>query len=123
VIDIDQQSTQALPPVFLKNFKDYLRQVSHLVCIGYGFGGVHINRSLRQWLEFTGTRRIEIIAPGTKACPAFLGHVADLVILVDAFATDHLERHAFSPLSFRERAEKAILWGARERQRKTKGFA
>ncbi len=119
----DQQSTQVLPPAFLKQFKDYLLQVSHLVCLGYGFGDVHINKSLRQWLEFTGTRRIEIVAPGNKTCPTFLGHLADQVISVDAFATDYLERHALSPLSFRERAEKAILRQVRERQRKTKGFA
>ena len=119
----DQQSTQVLPHAFLKQFKDYLLQVSRIVCVGYGFGDDHINQILRQWLEFSRTRSIEIVAPGIKIYPPSIGHLSSQVTLVDAFATDYFERYALSPLSFRERTVKAVLRRARQRQRKAKGFA
>jgi hypothetical protein len=119
----DQRSTQVLPPAFLKQFRHYLLHVSHLICIGYGCGDVHINQVLREWLEFTGDRKLELVGPGTKACPPFLGHVASQVVLRDEFATDYVERYALTPLSVSERLFKAGLRGARNRQRKTKGFA
>jgi hypothetical protein len=119
----DQYSTQVLPPAFLKQFQDYLLRVSRLVCIGYGCGDAHTNQILRQWLEFSGARQLELVAPGTKICPSFLGHVASQVTLVDEFATDYLERYALSPLSIWERAAKAALRGARDRQRQTRGYA
>jgi hypothetical protein len=119
----DRRSTQVLPPAFLKQFRNYLLYVSHLICIGYGCGDAHINQILREWLEFTGDRKLELVGPGTKTCPSFLGHVASQVVLRDEFATDYLERYAITPLSFGERLAKAGLRGARNRQRQRKGFA
>jgi hypothetical protein len=119
----DQYSTQVLPHAFLKQFQDYLLRVSHLVCIGYGCADAHINQILRHWQEFSDDRQLELVAPGTKICPSFLGHVAGQVTQVDEFATNYLERYALSPLSTWERATKAGLRGARERQRQTRGYA
>jgi hypothetical protein len=119
----DRRSTQVLPPSILNQFRICLNRVSHLVCIGYGCGDTHINQILREWLEFSGDRKLELVGPGTKACPPFAGHVAGQVILKDEFATDYLERYALTPLSVRERLFKAGLRRARIRRRKTKGFA
>jgi len=119
----DQYSTQVLPHAFLKQFQDYLLRVSRLVCIGYGCGDAHINQILRHWLEFSGDRQLELVAPGSKICPSFLGHVASQVTLVNEFATDYLERYALFPLSTWERSAKAGLRGARDRQRQTRGYA
>jgi hypothetical protein len=119
----DQLSTQVLPHAFLKQFEDYLLRVSRLVCIGYGCGDVHINRILRHWLEFSGDRQLELVAPGIEICPSFLGHVANQVALVDEFATDYLERYALSPLSLCERAHKATVRQGRFLDRKRKGYA
>ncbi len=119
----DQQSTQTLPHAFLKQFENYLLRVSRLICIGYGCGDSHINQILRNWLEFSGNRQLELVAPGTKICPSFLGHVASQVTLVDAFATDYLERYALSPLSVCERAHKAIIRRGRFLDRRRRGYA
>jgi hypothetical protein len=119
----DQHTSQVLPRAFLKQFQDYLLQVTQLICIGYGCGDAHINDALRNWLEFSEMRRLELVAPGTKSCPGFLGHVASQVTLVDEFATDYLERYAFSPLSMAERAIKAAIRQGRSMQRRTKGHA
>ena len=102
----DQRSPQVLPHAFLEQFRGNLNYVSRLVCIGYGYGDAHINAILRQWLEFSGSRRIELVAPGTRMSPFFLGHLAGQVTLKDAFATDYLEHYALSPLSFWERTSK-----------------
>lgn len=78
---------------------------------------------LREWREFSGDRKLELVGPGTKTCPPFLGHVASQVVLQDEFARNYLERYALTPLSVGERLFKAGLRGARNRQRKTRGFA
>jgi hypothetical protein len=78
---------------------------------------------LREWLEFTGDRQLELVGPGATSCPPFLGHVASEVIPGDEFATDYLERYAITPLSFGERLAKAGLRGVRNRQRQKRGFA
>ncbi len=119
----DQRSPQVLPHAFLEQFRGNLNHVSRLVCIGYGYGDAHINAILRQWLEFSGSRRIELVAPGTRMCPSFLGHLAGQVTLKDAFATDYLEHYALSPLSFWERTSKVGRRRARARQRRVNGFA
>jgi hypothetical protein len=119
----DRRSTQVLPPSILNQFRTCLLRVSHLICIGYGCGDVHINQILREWLEFSGDRKLELVGPGTTACPSFAGHVASQVTLKDEFATDYLERYALTPLSMRERLFKTARRRARILRRKTKGFA
>jgi hypothetical protein len=119
----DQHTTQVLPQAFLKQFQDYLLQVTRLICIGYGCGDAHINDALRHWLELSEVRQLELVGPGTKSCPAFLGHVASQVTLVDEFATDYLERYALSPLTIAERAIKATIRQGRSLQRRNKGHA
>jgi hypothetical protein len=101
--EFDKRSTQVLPPAILNQFRAHLLRVSHLICIGYGCGDAHINQILRDWLEFSGDHKLELVGPGTKTCPSFTGHVASQVILKDELATDYLEQCALTPLSQRER--------------------
>jgi hypothetical protein len=119
----DKRSTQVLPPAILKQFRTYLLRVSHLICIGYGCGDAHINQILREWLEFSGDRKLELVGPGTKTCPPFAGHVASQVIQKDELATDYLEQYGLTPLSMRESLFRAGLRRARNNRRKKMAFA
>jgi len=47
----DPRRHQVLPKSMLRHFRDYLNFVTELVCIGYGFGNLHINTVIREWLE------------------------------------------------------------------------
>jgi hypothetical protein len=119
----DRRSTQVLPPAILDQFRTGLNRVLHLICIGYGCGDLHINQIIRDWLEFSSERKLELVGPGTVACPPFLGHVASQVILRDEFATDYLQQYALTPLSMSDRCMKSLIRRTRVRRRKKKGFA
>jgi hypothetical protein len=60
----DNRYGQVIPKEFLKQFESNINFVSTLICIGYGFGDLHINRVLRDWLERTPDRRLEVVSPG-----------------------------------------------------------
>ena len=77
----DARPQQVLPPSMLKHFRANLNFVSNLVCVGYSFGDFHINTVLREWLEFSASRRIEIVDPSIRAVPAFLLHLSLQVAL------------------------------------------
>ncbi|MBO4228396.1 hypothetical protein [Bradyrhizobium neotropicale] len=119
----DKRSTQVLPPAILNQFRTHLLRVSHLICIGDGCGDAHINQILREWLEFSGDRKLELVGPGRKTCPSFIGHLSSQVILKDELATDYLEQYALTPLSMHERSLRAGLRRARNSRRKKMGFA
>lgn len=90
----DPHRDQVLPKGLLKHFRSNLNYVSTLLCIGYGFGDLHINAILREWLEQVADRRIEIVSPGLKSIPSSLLHLAPQVTLVDSTATDYLDNCA-----------------------------
>lgn len=90
----DSRHHQVLPHRMLEHFKTNLRYVTHLICIGYGFGDLHINAIVRDWLEVSANRSIKIVGPGTRQIPAFLLHLAPQVHLVDAPATNYLDEAA-----------------------------
>jgi len=112
----DQQESQVLPMRLLDCFRSYLNYVSDLICIGYGFGDMHINQIMREWLEFSADRRIEVVGPSANSTPAFLLHLAPQVRLTQCTAADYLERLLPMPLSSEEKALKAIWSSARARQ-------
>ncbi|MGE0634512.1 MAG: hypothetical protein AB7O96_19000, partial [Pseudobdellovibrionaceae bacterium] len=70
----DKRVSQVLPICLLNHFQSNLNHVSKLICIGYGFGDEHINKIIRQWLEFSAKRSIEVVNPGIKDIPASLLH-------------------------------------------------
>ncbi|MDR3498390.1 MAG: hypothetical protein P4L72_04095 [Parvibaculum sp.] len=90
----DQRASQVLPLSLLKHFKANINFVSDLACIGYAFGDNHINAVLREWLEFSPERQLEIIDPISPNIPAFLLHLAPQIKLTKSFATDYLDERA-----------------------------
>jgi hypothetical protein len=87
----DKRVGQVLPVRLLEHFKSNINYVTRLLCVGYGFGDIHINQVIRDWLEFSTERRIDIVGPSVQAIPAFLLHLAPQVSLKPAAATDYLD--------------------------------
>jgi hypothetical protein len=117
VYKFDEKRSQVLPKSLLKHFRQNLNFVSTLVCIGYGFGDIHINQILRQWLEFTPDRRLEIVNPNAKDIPTFIMHLAPQVTLVESGATDYLDAIAGIKRSRRDELEKQVAALARGKER------
>jgi len=82
-------SGQILPINFLKQFRSAINFVSTLICIGYGFGDLHINQMLLSWLEQRADRRFEIVSP-KASIPQFLLHLSPQVTVVPKAASDYL---------------------------------
>src|SRR5262249_17836922 len=82
--------------------------VSTLVCIGYGFGDLHINTVLREWLEFSADRRLEIVNPIAQEVPPFLLHLSPQIVVTKSDATDYLDNQAGIVRSPREKLEKRL---------------
>lgn len=119
----DKRFSQVIPELLLAQFRQQLNHVTHLICIGYGFGDVHLNDVLRHWLEFTAGRRMEIVSPHMRTVPGFLMHVSPQVTLHDKTASDFLKRFALTPLTKRERFCKTVRDANRKFQRYRRGFA
>jgi hypothetical protein len=113
----DARGCQVLPKSMLKHFRENLNFVTNLVCIGYGFGDVHVNTVLREWLELSPGRRIEIVSPDAQDVPSFLLHLSPQVTLTPLSATEYLDRQAGISRSPRERLEKRVASVLRSRGR------
>jgi len=103
----NQRFSQVLPSVFLKCFRSNINYLSTVVSIGYGFGDIHINAVLREWLEASTGRALVIVGPGTTSVPSVLLHLAPQVTMINGTATDYLEQYVLRPLTPAEIAEKA----------------
>jgi hypothetical protein len=90
----DNRYSQVLPLRILDHFKTNIRYLSNLICIGYGFGDIHINQVIREWLERSSEKHIEIVGPGIKNIPSFLLHLAPQVTLKDSTATEYIDARA-----------------------------
>ena len=90
----DARHAQVLPMSMLKHFRANINFVSYLVCIGYSFGDVHMNTIIREWLELSETRSLEIVSPGASSVPQFLLHLAPQVTVTVQTATDYLDARA-----------------------------
>ena len=90
----DARSSQDLPMSMLRHFRANLNFVSTLICIGYGFGDQHINFALREWLELSRDRRLEIVSPGVDDVPTALLHLSPQVTYSAMAATDYLDSRA-----------------------------
>lgn len=87
----------------LSHFKTGMLYVSRIIVIGYGFGDSHVNDALRNWLEFSDTRRIDIVDPVREFIPNDILHLAPQVALHKTTASEFLEQFAPTPLSTTER--------------------
>jgi hypothetical protein len=85
----DPKYHQKLPNRFLDSFKAYIRFISDLIIIGYGFGDGHINLVIREWVEQSKDRRITIVEPHPKGVPGFLLHVSPQVELKSKTGRDY----------------------------------
>jgi len=72
---------QVLPKDWLNVFQTMINFVSTLVCIGYGFEDIHVNNVVRQWLELTSDRCLEIVDPMRDAVPSDFRHLAPQILL------------------------------------------
>jgi hypothetical protein len=112
-VKFDGRGSQVIPNRYLDIFDSALLWVKHLICIGYGFGDLHINAKLRWWLDMFDGRSMTIVAPGIQSVPAFLAHVTPQVEIVDATATTYLQQFSPSPLTVAEDLAKVIYGGVR----------
>jgi len=76
----------------MEYFRGSLAQVDCLAAIGYSLTDAAVNEIVREWLEGSGRRRLEIVLPGIKEAPAFLVPFPEQVTLTPASATTYLER-------------------------------
>ncbi|WP_129351852.1 hypothetical protein [Sorangium cellulosum] len=113
--------SQTLPKKMLEYFRLHLYSVSRLIVVGCSLGDTHINNILRDWLETSQDRSIEIVGPGVRSMPTFLLHLAPQVILHDTTATDFFARFSKRPLSMREKALKAMQKASRDGWRRIRG--
>lgn len=112
----DNLQTQVLPKHILQQFVANINFVSTLICIGYGFGDLHINQILRDWLEQNRERRLEFVSPGATSVPSFLSHLSPQVRPIAATASDYLDRLTGVVRSPREIAERQLrAWFRRNR--------
>jgi hypothetical protein len=78
----DPQYPQTFPSRVLDSFEAYIRFVSDLVIIGYGFGDTHINEVIRTWVQQNKDRRITIVDPHRTTIPDSLLHVSPQVTVL-----------------------------------------
>ncbi len=90
----DARSMHPLPRGLLDHFRTNINFVTNLVAIGYSFGDDHINKVVRDWLEFSAERRLEIVDPHMKEVPPGLRHVWPQVTLTNSTATEWLDAKA-----------------------------
>jgi hypothetical protein len=123
----DTRRSQVLPHAILRQFEVNINFVSRLVCVGYGFGDLHINSVIRQWLEFTSARHLEIVNPTITEIPSFLLHLAPQITLVASGAADYFDSVAGITRTRREKLEKRLATyvrrhGAEQTARELKAF-
>jgi hypothetical protein len=101
-----KQSIQTVPNELLERFETYLKYVTRLVCIGYGFRDHHVNQAIRNWLELTDDHHLTIVDRWSQNIPDVLLHIYPQVNLVRADATGYLDDIGGIERSRREEAER-----------------
>jgi hypothetical protein len=107
------RASQVVPMKLLDHFRQHINNVSRLICVGYGFGDLHINQVIRSWLEFSAERCLVIVAPGSREIPSSLLHVAPQITLEPASASDFLDKSTGIARSRQELLTKRVLTWAR----------
>jgi hypothetical protein len=78
----DPKHHQTLPNPLLDCLKTYIRFISNLVIVGYGFGDAHINLVILEWIELNKDRQITIVDHHRTETPSFLLHVSPQVTVL-----------------------------------------
>ena len=88
--------TDPYPPLMQRRLLEYFRaslaQADRLVAIGYSMSDGEVNEILRDWLESSGARQLEIVVPGIAQGPPFLESLSAQIELTPASATTYLEQ-------------------------------
>ena len=87
-----QTKYQPMPLELLNHFESYLLYISTLIVIGYSFGDYHINRVLREWLEFSVDRYLTVVDPCIEAIPSMFRHLSPQITIVTLDTTDYLDQ-------------------------------
>jgi hypothetical protein len=112
----DNRHGQVLSKGFLKQFESNINFVSTLICVGYGFGDMHINHVLTSWLERDANRRLEIVSPGASI-PSFLLHLSPQVAVFPTAASDYFDERTGIVRSRRELLERRLsAWICKNRK-------
>jgi hypothetical protein len=119
----DNRHAQALPKRVLDEFRLRLGHLTQLAAIGYGFGDQHINQIVREWLERSRDNRLEIVSPGLRSAPQSLLHLMGQIDLVDATASQYLQRSATTAPTRQEKLLHSLRVQGRQIQRQLKGYA
>lgn len=90
----DQRMSQVLPLKLLDHFKSNLNYVSQLICFGYSFGDTHINDIVRNWLEFSSERTMEVVDPKIVSVPGTFAHLAPQVTIHPTTMSNFLDERA-----------------------------
>lgn len=61
--------------VMYERFKSAIYGVQELICVGYGFGDLHVNEVLAKWLCSSNSNRLIIVDPFCSRVPPFLLHL------------------------------------------------
>lgn len=77
---------------FLEYFRANLGQIDRLVVIGFGMDNGDVQEILREWLDTSVQRQLEIVAPGIEKIPEFLLPFSAQVALNAASAMTFFER-------------------------------
>jgi hypothetical protein len=105
----DNVQSQVLPKHVLTQFQSNIDKVTRLICIGYGFGDLHINEIFRSWLEGHPVRHLVIVSPRSTQVPPFLTHLSKQVSLAAENASSYLDRITGIVRSSHELLEKRLL--------------
>ena len=104
----DDRYNQVIPNELLNHFESNLNRLTSLVCLGYGYGDQHINRVIRNWLEFRGERHLIIVDPNISDVPSAFLHLASQVELIAFDCTTYLDQIGNINRSPLEQAERRL---------------
>lgn len=93
----------------LSHFLFNMNYISKLIVIGYGFGDIHVNHTIREWLDITTERTLEIVDPQRTAVPGEFLHLAPQVKLHKLGTFDFLRDFSPRPFSFAEKISQSMF--------------
>jgi hypothetical protein len=105
---------QIAPLAFLEEFKRRISMVTELDVIGYGFGDLHINQVLEQWLN-TPHVSLHIYDPHRSSIPPTLSAAADKIRILNLGLTGYLKGAESPKEGLFARGRRQFLEKARER--------
>lgn len=95
---------------FFKIFSGHINHVSHLYCIGYSFGDLHINKVLYEWVSFSENRKITIVDPNVSTIPISFKHLKEQFEVINMgflqFLNQDSDKETVSKIKLFEEARK-----------------